>query len=492
MIRLRDSLRLTRTKFHTRKFRSIFATFSLSLALIIILVFMIGGGGILNFAKKTFKDSLRDRYFASEEFIPTTTGVDTGNGDGAFSTSSVSQEYDQDKPQPPVDPNEYLKKYTGNGVKSVYVQKNIDPYQPMYSFEGEKYTKMGSRMTLTAIDSLFAQDFIYDGFTFENTYDGKIPVIIPKDFILTAEDSANTMQPTEEQYRVLQEHSAAYIGKTFKLVTIVDSGVPDANGNWVTKTTITPTDIEAIVVGITQSGLGGGGYMQSFGFTIPSWALDTQQTLKAKAPFATTRLIYEFDTQKHRDDFVKTSYEKMRTAAQNGGEFVMSPSVISPVFGPYEMFRQFLKYTRYTIMAIGGFFLIVSAFSLMSTIGKIVNDSKQEIGVFRATGAQRSDIRKIYFTYTLTLAIIAYIFALIMAYGFLILASVKWAKQIFYSIAGFGTATDVPLPQFLFISFPVLLLLGFFAFAVLFGILASLIPVYRASRLDPVKVLREF
>ncbi len=482
MIRLTDAFRLTRTKFQTRKFRSVFAAFSLSLALIIILLFIIGGNGVLNFAKQTFKDTLSNRYFAAEDFVNAET-ITEPTSSGAISQTVTST---SDEPPKPVNPNEYLEKYRGSGVKAVYVQKMIDPYQPNYALENTNDT--GLTLSLSASDSLFVQDFLYQDYTFENQYEGKIPVIIPEELVIQNSDPAYYNLTSEERYRKLQESLTQYIGKSFKIVNVTyelneKSETPESTR------VVKPTDLEVIVVGVSRSSFGAG-YLPGFNIVVPLWALDTQPTLKSKVEMAQTRLVYEFETKNQRDEFTKTAAGQIQGGMFGGGFAVGSP-LIMPVFGPFEMFRQGLNFFRVAAMIVGGLFLVISAISLMTTLGKIIGDSKQEIGIFRATGAQRSDIRKIYFAYTFTLAGIAYAFGLIISYGLLAIASSKWGEQLYYQLASFGTSTDVSVPRFIFVSFPFLHLAGFFIFALLFGLLASAIPILRASRLDPVTVLRD-
>lgn len=487
MIRITDSLRLTRTKFQTRKFRSIFAAFSLSLALIVILLFLIGGNGVISHSKKTLKDSLSDRYFAAEEFryesaLPTEPGKPDKTGESV----SVSTDTTEVKP---INPDEYFEKYKNDGVTKVYVQKSLDGYSADSSLEGSPET-VGTR-GFTSTDPLFVQDFLRQEYSFENQYDGKIPVILPEDFIINSYDPAfYTNLTQEEQYRKLQELLPNYIGKSFRIVT-VSYDLPDPNNPSQSKRAETLTDIEVIVVGVSRSGFGSD-YVQSYNFIVPVWATETQPTLKARAESnqTTTRLIYEFETKDQRDAFTKKAMEQNRGGVLDGPTLSLS-SYIVPVFGPYEQFRQMLKIFRYAVIVIGGFFLVISAIMLMTTLGKIVNDSKQEIGIFRAAGAQKGDIRKIYFTYTFLLSFVAYILGLIISYILLIVASLKWSETFWYNIAGFGTTTGIEVPKYLFVSFPLLYLLAFFVFTLLFGTLASAIPVYRASRLDPVKVLRD-
>ncbi|MBI2411163.1 MAG: ABC transporter permease [Candidatus Kerfeldbacteria bacterium] len=450
MIRFRDAVQLTRTKFKTRRVRTVFAAISLSIGSVIILSLVIFSGGVMHFAKDLFRDSLADRSFASEQFIrPTTQST----------------------------PEQYLEKYTAEGAKAIYVNRSIFEYG--FTFSGEKFDTgqfNRSTMNLSAVDPVFIADALYEGHSFENTYDGKIPIIIPASFILDAEQGTEgfSLPNPENQYEAIQQYASSYIDHTFSLATIEYAGGRDEEN--ILKT----TDIEVIVVGISKITMfgGGGSYYPSDHFIIPNWAVDSQDSVKRFFKNSEKNIVYEFETKKQRDAFVKT-----RNALRE--------TYITPVYGPFEMLQEAFKFFRRVAYSVGGFFLVVSALFLMTTLGKIIADSKQEIGVFRAVGAQKNDIRKIYLIYAWILSSLGYLIGLGLAYILAILASLKWGEKIFHFISIAGTSYDIPSPKFIFVSFPLQALIFFYFITLLIALFASLLPMRRAAKMDPVKVLRE-
>ncbi|MBI2411575.1 MAG: FtsX-like permease family protein [Candidatus Kerfeldbacteria bacterium] len=472
MIRFQDAVQLTRTKFKTRRVRTIFAALSLSIGSIIILTLVVFSGGIMHFAKDLFRDSLASRSFASEQLGG---AVFLGGMPG----SPVPEQYvntEQNTTDKEVHPEQYLEKYTAEGVKQVYVSHTVSRFG--FTFSGEKFdlTKYNRSATnISSSDSLFVTDAIYDGYSFDNNYEGKIPIIIPSSFILGAEKGAQgfSLPDPKDQYEAIQQYAPAYIGQTFTLGVVKYADGSDEQN------TTELTDVQVIVVGIAKSNLFSiGGYYPGYNFIIPNWALDAQDNMKQFFKNSENNLVYEFDTKEQRDAFVKAHQQSLET-------FVM------PMYGPYEMLQEGFKFFRRVAYGIGGFFLVTSALFLMTTLGKIIVDSKQEIGVFRAVGAQKKDIRKIYLIYSWILSSLGYGVGLSIAYILAIITSLKWGEKMFYFVSIVGTSYDVPSPKFIFIGFPVVALLVFYIVTIGIALFASLLPMSRAAKIDPVKVLRE-
>lgn len=465
MITFKDALTLTKTKLKTRKFRNVFAMFTLSLGTIIILSFLISVNGVLDFGKNIFKDSLADRAFAQENFY----------GD-IFATSigATPLEVDPSKPYEPVqvNPQEKLEQRKSEGAKSVFTKKS----QSSISFSLKDTTHPEVTTYTIAVDPLFVTDFLDSNYSFEDRYEGKIPVIVSTDFLKTVEQGFVYFNETaKERYEETRTVYDKYIGKTFRLQ---EQHITDGEQ-------YSDTGIDIIIAGISSSTGLGGSYIDSYAMNIPLWAIEKNETLKEIYTTAETTVIYEFETKQQRDAAVETFQKNLRESSADSTSFLM------PLFGPYESFTEAVAFFRKIVFGLGGFVLAISCFILMSTLGKIIGDSRQEIGVFRAVGGQKADVRKIFFTYAWVLVTGGFIFGLLLSSILTVTASLLWGENMFYTLIEFGSVLDVKQPALMFVSFPLLYILAFYGVLFLLGMLASLIPVYRASKIDPIKVLRD-
>jgi ABC-type antimicrobial peptide transport system permease subunit len=157
----------------------------------------------------------------------------------------------------------------------------------------------------------------------------------------------------------------------------------------------------------------------------------------------------------------------------------------------FQMFAEIVTFFRSVALGVGGFFLAVSAIFIMTTLGKIIADSRKEIGVFRAVGAQKRDVRKIYFGYAWLLVTGGYVIGFVVAIILDMIASWKWGENLFYQMMNAAVVTDVSQPVFLFLHITPLYMLGLYAGMMIVGVLASALPIRRASKIDPIKVLKD-
>ncbi len=68
----------------------------------------------------------------------------------------------------------------------------------------------------------------------------------------------------------------------------------------------------------------------------------------------------------------------------------------------------------------------------------------------------------------------------------------KWGEDLFYGLVKFsGSAAGVTQPDYVFLGTNAFHILVLFVFALLSALLASAIPILRASRIDPIIALKE-
>jgi len=132
------------------------------------------------------------------------------------------------------------------------------------------------------------------------------------------------------------------------------------------------------------------------------------------------------------------------------------------------------------IGAIGGIVLFVAALGIINTMIMATYERTREIGIMRACGATRANIRNLFIFEAGLLGFLGGVIGLILSYGL-----AKIGNSIGNQIA---LAQNIPINNI--ISFPPWLVVSVIALTTIIGILAGLIPAIRASRLDPVEALR--
>lgn len=126
-------------------------------------------------------------------------------------------------------------------------------------------------------------------------------------------------------------------------------------------------------------------------------------------------------------------------------------------------------------------------------MGKFVSESKKEIGIMRAIGAKRSDIRNMFVSQALLYTLISYIFGTILGAGLTLLLAKPLANW-FDSVMGktiresFNVVVEVDPNTFMNLNIQAFVIYSLALF--LIALVISLIPATRASRISPVEAIR--
>ncbi|MBK6878409.1 MAG: ABC transporter permease [Ignavibacteria bacterium] len=127
-----------------------------------------------------------------------------------------------------------------------------------------------------------------------------------------------------------------------------------------------------------------------------------------------------------------------------------------------------------------GLIIIVATFNIVGTLLMLVLEKTQSIGILKSLGSSRGGIMKVFLANGIIIGIIGIIFGNILGLGICIAEQ----KFRFFSLPDIYYMKNVPIliepMQIIFIS----------SLALILTFLATIIPAYLASRLDPVRSLR--
>ncbi|MDP4090547.1 MAG: FtsX-like permease family protein, partial [Bacillota bacterium] len=125
--------------------------------------------------------------------------------------------------------------------------------------------------------------------------------------------------------------------------------------------------------------------------------------------------------------------------------------------------------------------IFVASIGVINTMTMSIYERTRSIGILKALGASRREIRKLFIFESGVMGFIGGILGTLFS-----LINVGIIKFFLNSYLKSKGVTDMPK----LFSTPIWLVLGTIGFAILISVLAGLYPAGRASRLDPVESLR--
>ncbi|HET6622529.1 MAG TPA: FtsX-like permease family protein, partial [Candidatus Saccharimonadales bacterium] len=142
------------------------------------------------------------------------------------------------------------------------------------------------------------------------------------------------------------------------------------------------------------------------------------------------------------------------------------------------------------LLLAGAVIAVIASLILMTMLGRIVADSRKETAIFRALGASRLSIMQVYLTYTTFL--ILWVIGLSFALGLTLAFTFDYYLSPDFSLAAAVAFSVNNLDKkFGFIGLDWLTLLEIFAIIIVTGLLASVMPILRSVRRNPIKDMRE-
>ena len=148
-------------------------------------------------------------------------------------------------------------------------------------------------------------------------------------------------------------------------------------------------------------------------------------------------------------------------------------SVISQLNTPFLIVDSILG-------IIGGISLVVSAIMILVIMLMEILERTREIGILKAIGAKRSDVRNLFVFETIVIGAIGGIFGLII--GIIVISILNYVVDIFIKASGGSSITLFSSPLYFYFAV--------FLFGIVISVLAGLYPSSKASKMNPIDALR--
>ncbi|CAM3154559.1 ABC transporter ATP-binding protein/permease [Lactiplantibacillus plajomi] len=238
------------------------------------------------------------------------------------------------------------------------------------------------------------------------------------------------------------------VGKT---VTVSFQTI-DANGKAVT------VKRQLTVAGVTQGTNGSGA-------TAVSYA--TMKAMRAVNNLKTepTTVAVKADKRQNNGSVTK-KINRLKTNKQRQFNAVSIASILDTV-------NTYVNLATTILAAIAGISLLVSALMIIVTMFMSVSARKKEIGILRALGESRSDIRRLFTGESLIIGIISATLATGIAYGVGAVLNTQLYKIANYNLIAIHVDNVVMT----------------FIIALIIALLAAILPAWRAARLNPIDAL---
>lgn len=133
---------------------------------------------------------------------------------------------------------------------------------------------------------------------------------------------------------------------------------------------------------------------------------------------------------------------------------------------------------------------VIAGIIMMGTVGRMIADSRRETAVFRAIGAKRLDIAKIYVVYAICLSLLVALFALAVGMGLALYVDHRWSTEATLQALTAYNAQDLNKTFSLYAwHTPNMLIIVGLALAS--GLLSAVLPLLRNLRRNPIRDMRD-
>lgn len=169
-------------------------------------------------------------------------------------------------------------------------------------------------------------------------------------------------------------------------------------------------------------------------------------------------------------DHVNVVANAVRNVKDSKGKYAFGAITVGDILKTVD---QYVSIATILLSAIAGISLVVSALMIIVTMYMSVSERTKEIGILRALGERRKDIRRLFTAESLFIGVFSAVIALVLAYG-----GELWLNKVLYGIVKFNMV-QITLGN----------VITTFVIAIVISFIAALLPARRASRLNPIDAL---
>lgn len=317
-------------------------------------------------------------------------------------------------------------------IKKMANLKHVDSVESMYVAANMKFSLSGRDYSLATVQSwtkLFSKDMLKAG-----TLPGKDEIAVDKKTVAK-------LYNTKDWKSVVGKKIAV------KWTTTDDNGMP------------VQVSKDLTISGVVDAGSSGASMNAMSGETM-------KDTLKAAG--ATTKpsaTVVNVDNSKNVD-----SVEKKVNSIKMDNKRVFKANTVGSAL---KTVNTIVDLATYVLMAIAGISLVVSALMIIVSMYMSVSERTKEIGILRALGESKADVRRLFTSESLLIGLISAALATVLAFGLGYLLN-----QFLYTIAKYDliqiSATNI---------------LTTFILAIVISFLAALLPARSAAKLNPIDAL---
>ncbi|MFC6323943.1 ABC transporter ATP-binding protein/permease [Companilactobacillus baiquanensis] len=241
-----------------------------------------------------------------------------------------------------------------------------------------------------------------------------------------------------------KKHYKNLVGKTVKIYisTLDDDKKP------------TQVAIDLKVSGIIKSGSSAITYD-----TLKNASKKSNVTIK---PNFATLTVNDTKNVKSVQDKIKSYKMTVKNKKQN-------KYMITGVGAIIDQLNTYLNLAFYVLAGVAGISLIVSAIMIIVVLYISVSERTQEIGILRAIGARKKDIRNMFVSESFLIGLVSGIFAVLIAYGVQLLINSATQNAFKATIVSISSGNAI---------FGIVI-------SIIISLLAALAPARRAAKLDP-------
>lgn len=197
---------------------------------------------------------------------------------------------------------------------------------------------------------------------------------------------------------------------------------------------------------------------------MKNWWFNTTNTLEREG--------YDFVTVRSTD---VTHAVALTTQFRKEGYGVQSLEIV------VEIANRIVTAITMMFMLIGGIALLVATIGIANTMVMAIYERTREIGILKAMGASRGEIRQMFMLEAGCIGFIGGVFGLLL--GWLVGLGLNQVIHLY------SRMRDIPMRGDFFVV-SLTLALGVILFATFIGLVAGLLPAQRAAKLDPLQALR--